>query len=83
MGNHFVEINELTAQSIKVDHTIRQWMQTLSQEEKERFVDDLFYILYAYGDSDGDNDIIALADHGYRIDRMKDLKVLNEETTEQ
>jgi len=48
-GNHFIEIDALTGESIKADHTIRNWLQALSQDERERFVDCFFDVLYASG----------------------------------
>ncbi len=48
-GNHFIELEELTIQSVKADRAISKWLQGLSLEERRQFVDCLFDILYASG----------------------------------
>lgn len=48
-GNHFIELEELTIQSVKADRAISKWLQGLSLEERRQFVDCLFDVLYASG----------------------------------
>ncbi|MBO4731206.1 MAG: DUF2974 domain-containing protein [Spirochaetaceae bacterium] len=46
-GNHFVEVPELTADSVLFDMTLKQWLNQLSHEQLEKFVDTLFDVLLA------------------------------------
>ena len=48
-GNHFIELEELTIQSVKADRAISKWLQGLSLEARRQFVDCLFDVLYASG----------------------------------
>lgn len=50
-GNHFIELEELTIQSVKADRAISKWLQGLSLEERRQFVDCLFGVLYASGET--------------------------------
>lgn len=46
-GSHFVEVPELTADSVLFDMTLKQWLNQLSHEQLEQFVDTLFDVLLA------------------------------------
>ncbi len=49
MGNHFVYKPGLMKSSIILNRTLRQWLNKISVEEREAFVEVLFEILYASG----------------------------------
>ena len=46
-GSHFVEVPELTVDSVLFDMTLKQWLNQLSHEQLEKFVDTLFDVLLA------------------------------------
>jgi len=49
MGDHFLHLREMTRQSRLNDQELRKWLQELSPEQREKFVDGLFDVLTASG----------------------------------
>lgn len=49
LGGQFVYSDELTKGSQLLDHTLKSWINNLSEAEREQFVDSLFSILEATG----------------------------------
>lgn len=49
MGNHFVTLRQVTLQAHLSDQKLRGWVQTLTVEQREKFVTALFDILTASG----------------------------------
>ena len=49
VGNHFVELDALTSESLRVDQAVHTWLQQMSMEERRQAVECLFDVLYASG----------------------------------
>ncbi len=49
LGNQFVYSDEMTRSSQILDHTLKAWVNNLTEEERAQFVDSLFAILSATG----------------------------------
>ena len=49
MGDHFIHLRQVTQQAHLSDQELRAWVQTLSVEQREAFVNALFDILTASG----------------------------------
>jgi hypothetical protein len=49
LGNHFVYRTEVTRSSSVLNQALRQWLNNITMEEREIFVDELFYIINASG----------------------------------
>lgn len=47
MGDHFIRMTDLTAQSKRIDHTVRTWIAEMDESQREAFVDALYEILSA------------------------------------
>lgn len=74
MGNHFVTLRQMTRQAHLSDLKLRSWVQGMSVEQRERFVDALFTVLTASGAvtlRDLQSDSFKAA--GAMVKAMKDL----------
>jgi len=49
LGTHFVEEPELSKSSIALNQAIRAWLNSISIEERAKFVEALFSIIEATG----------------------------------
>lgn len=49
MGNDFIYVDDISASSYKIDHTLRNSILSMDTEEKEKFVEALFYVFQESG----------------------------------
>ena len=49
LGNHFVRLHSVTRQAQLTDQELRGWVQGLTVEQREKFVDSAFQVLEASG----------------------------------